>query len=170
MRGMSDIVIREARLGDAERFREIYSPYVLGTTVSFETEAPSPDEMRGRVSAKLERFVWIAACEGGPEGRVLGYAYYGPWRDRAAYSGTVETSIYLDAEARGRGIGRLLYGELLGRARSQGRHVAMGVIALPNEASEALHRSFGFTRAGLFHEVGRKAGRWVDIAFWELKL
>jgi phosphinothricin acetyltransferase len=164
---MNDITIRDARLEDAGRFCEIYNPYVLNTTISFEEEAVSPEAMRQRVAAKLGRYAWIAACEGE---RVLGYAYYGPWRERAAYAGTVETSVYLDEGARGRGLGKLLYGALLDRARAQGRHVAMGVVALPNEASEALQRSFGFTRAGLFHEVGYKAGAWVDLAFWELRL
>jgi phosphinothricin acetyltransferase len=164
---MSDVTIRDARLDDAGRFCEIYNPYVLGTTISFEEEAVSPEAMRKRVAAKLERYAWIAACEGE---LVLGYAYYGPWRERAAYAGTVETSVYLDAGARGRGLGKLLYGALLDRARAQGRHVAMGVVALPNEASEALQRSFGFTRSGLFQEVGYKAGKWVDLSFWELRL
>jgi phosphinothricin acetyltransferase len=164
---MREIEIRDARPEDAGRFCEIYNPYVLGTRVSFEEEAVSPEAMRQRVESKLGRYAWIVACEGE---RVQGYAYYGPWRERAAYSGTVETSVYLDEGARGRGLGRLLYGALLDRARAQARHVAMGVVALPNEASEALHRSFGFTRSGLFHEVGYKAGQWVDLAFWELRL
>jgi L-amino acid N-acyltransferase YncA len=164
---MKNLTIRDARIEDAERFCEIYNPYVLGTSISFEEEAVSPEAMRKRIATKLERYSWIAACEGE---RVLGYAYYGPWRERAAYAGTVETSVYLDEGARGQGLGKLLYGALLDRARAQGRHVAMGVVALPNEASEALQRSFGFTRAAVFHEVGFKAGTWVDIAFWELKL
>ncbi|HOX32734.1 MAG TPA: N-acetyltransferase family protein [Spirochaetales bacterium] len=161
-------VVRDARSSDAHRFAAIYSPYVEGSCVSFESAAPSPEEMASRIEEKLgQGFPWLALEVGG---ELAGYAYYGPWRSREAYRGTVESTIYLDPAFQGRGLGKLLYGELVDRARSQGRHAMIGIVALPNEASAALHRKLGFARAGLYREVGFKLGRWVDIESWELRL
>jgi L-amino acid N-acyltransferase YncA len=124
--------------------------------------------MAGRVGEKLERgFPWLA-CE--VDGQFAGYAYYGPWRTREAYRNTVESTIYLDPSFQGRGLGRRLYSALIASARAQRRHAMIGIIALPNEASEALHRSLGFARVGVYREVGWKLERWVDIASWELLL
>jgi phosphinothricin acetyltransferase len=124
--------------------------------------------MASRVAEKLAHgFPWLALEV---EGTVAGYAYYGNWRSREAYRDTVESTIYLDTSFQGRGLGSLLYGELIARARAQGRHAMIGIVALPNEASEALHKRMGFNRVGIYREVGRKLGRWVDIASWELLL
>ena len=83
---------------------------------------------------------------------------------------TVETSIYLDAAARGHGLGRRLYGALLERLRALDMRVAIGGIALPNPASIGLHESLGFTHVGVFREVGFKLERWVDVGYWQLAL
>ena len=99
-------------------------------------------------------------------GTVLGYASSGAYRPRAAYDRTRETSIYLDSSARGRGVGRRLYGDLLSRLADEGIHTVIGVIALPNDASEALHRACGFERVGVLPEVGYKFDRWIDTAFY----
>ena len=100
----------------------------------------------------------------------LGYAYSSSYRPRPAYDRTREVSVYLDPRGRGRGLGRVLYDELLDRLRADGVHLALAVIAQPNEASEALHRACGFERLGLLPEVGFKLGRWVDTALWGLRL
>lgn len=104
------------------------------------------------------------------DGEVVGYAYSGSYRPRAAYARTRETSVYLAAAARGHGLGRALYDELLGRMRDDGVRLAIAVIAVPNPGSQALHRACGFTHAGTLHEVGHKHGRWIDTELWELRL
>ena len=104
------------------------------------------------------------------EGQVAGYATSGHFRLKPAYGRTVETTIYLDPSATGRGIGSLLYGRLLDAATAEGMHRAYAGVALPNDASEGLHRRLGFRDVGTFTEVGWKQGRWVDVRWYEKEL
>jgi L-amino acid N-acyltransferase YncA len=104
------------------------------------------------------------------DGTVVGYAYSSTYRPRPAYDRTRETSVYLAADAVGQGLGRRLYDDLLGRLRADGIRVALAVVALPNPASEALHRACGFQRVGVLPEVGYKFERWIDTALWALRL
>jgi len=110
----------------------------------------------------------VLVCE--IDDAVRGFAYATTYRPRLGYDRTREVSVYLAGDARGRGVGRALYDELLGRLRTDGVHTVLAVVAQPNEASEALHRACGFERTGVLPEVGRKQGRWVDVAFWALVL
>ena len=102
------------------------------------------------------------------DGVVRGYAYSSSYRPRPAYRPTRETSVYLDPEARGQGLGRALYDALLALLRDDGVHTVLAVIAQPNPASVALHVACGFERVGVLPEVGRKFDRWVDTAFYAL--
>lgn len=104
------------------------------------------------------------------EGLVLGYADASVYRPRPAYDLTREVSVYLAEGARGQGVGTALYAELLDRLRTEGMHVALAVVALPNEASVRLHESFGFGHAGTLREVGQKFDRWIDTAWYQLVL
>ena len=104
------------------------------------------------------------------DGEVLGYAYSASYRPRPAYALTRETSVYLAADARGQGLGRRLYDALLPRLRDDGVHTAVALIALPNDASLALHRACGFTEVGVLRGVGRKFDRWIDTAWLQLML
>jgi phosphinothricin acetyltransferase len=101
---------------------------------------------------------------------VAGYAYAGPWRVRAAYRHSVETSIYLAPRAAGRGIGRSLYAALLDALRERDVHAVIGGVSLPNAASVALHERMGFAQVARFEEVGFKFGRWIDVGYWQLRL
>ena len=101
---------------------------------------------------------------------VRGYAESTAFRPRPAYDHTREVSVYLGLDARQQGFGRKLYDDLLARLRADGIHVALAVIALPNPASEALHRSCGFTEVGVLREAGWKFGTWVDTGWWQLRL
>jgi L-amino acid N-acyltransferase YncA len=101
---------------------------------------------------------------------VLGFAYSGWFRPRPAYGRTRETSIYLHREARGQGLGRALYGDLINRLRGDGIHLAVAVIAQPNPASVALHEALGFQLVGTFTEIGEKFGRYVDTRWYQLLL
>lgn len=101
---------------------------------------------------------------------MLGYAYAGPWKARAAYARTVETSVYVAVDASGQGLGRCLYAALIQRLQDAGMHALISGISLPNPASVALHESFGFAHVGNFRQVGHKFGRWIDVGYWQLLL
>jgi L-amino acid N-acyltransferase YncA len=166
--GISHIEIRAATAADAAAVAALYNVFVLGTTVTFEDEAVADDVMAGRIAGVTEAGLpWLVACE---EGRLAAYAYAAPWNARAAYRSTVEVTAYVRADAAGRGLGTRLYEELFARLRALGTHAVVAVIALPNPGSVALHERFGLRRAGLFREVGRKFGRWVDVGYWQTVL
>ena len=123
----------------------------------------------GRRIASVESALlpWLVAEEGG---RVTGYAYATPWRTRSAYRFSVEITAYVGQGWERRGIGSLLYDQILPLLKARGIHAVLGGIALPNAASVALHEKFGFRKAAEFHEVGFKANRWIDVGYWQLTL
>ena len=126
---------------------------VLHGVATFDVEPQPPELFRERVASTRPGDHVVVAAEGC---RVLGMAYAATYRPRPAYDGTRETSVYVAADARGRGLGRALYDELLGRVDADGIHVCLAVIALPNPSSEALHAAVGFEHAGtLGEEIGR---------------
>jgi L-amino acid N-acyltransferase YncA len=157
-------MIRDATPDDLPAVKAVYDEQVAHGLATFDTVAPPLAHWQDKIDSP-EHF--LVAEE---DGRVLGYAYSTTYRPRAAYDRTREVSVYLDADAQGRGLGRALYDVLLARLRADGIHTVLAVIAQPNPASEALHRAFGFTRVGVLPEVGHKLGRWVDTAFWALVL
>jgi phosphinothricin acetyltransferase len=156
--------VRDATAGDAAACAAIYAPYVRDTAISFELEAPSVDEMAARIAAA---HVWLVAEE---NGEVIGYAYGGEFRSRPAYARTCEVTVYMARDRAGRGGGRALYAELLPRLAARGFRVAIAAIALPNPASEGLHRAFGFEPAGVLRGVGFKHDAWHDVAYAQLVL
>ena len=124
--------------------------------------------MRARIAkANGAGYPWLVWEDGG---QVLGYAYASQFRDRAAYRHSAEATVYLAPDATRRGIGSALYRELIARLRAGGAHLVVGGVALPIEASVALHEALGFTRVGTFSEIGRKFDRWIDVGFWQLRL
>ena len=160
--------LRDAMPGDAPAIAAIYNVHVRGTTATFEIDEVDAGAMQRRIADVQERGLpWLVADV---DGSVVGYAYAGPWKPRAAYARTVETSIYLDANACGRGLGRRLYAALLERLRAHGVHVAIGGISLPNPVSVGLHEALGFHHVGVFREVGHKFGDWIDVGYWQLRL
>lgn len=163
------IAIRAARPADAGPIADIYAPYVASGTISFELEPPDTRTMARRMAASDGLYPWIVATEG-EDGGLLGYAYATRFRDRPAYAYVVETSIYLSGAVQGQGTGRLLYEALIGTLRAQGFTQAIGVVALPNPGSIALHEAVGFRRAGVYREVGYKQGRWIDVGIWQCAL
>ena len=152
---------------DAAACAAIYAPYVVDTTVSFEEEPPDPSEMGRRISAAQERHAWLVAERGG---RVVGFAYAGAFRSRAAYRHTCEVSVYVEAGERGSGVGRALYAALLDRMRVAGMRLAVAGATVPNEASERLHHALGFEVVGTFREVGFKRGSWCDVRWFQKPL
>lgn len=162
------ITIEDASVQDAEAIAEIYNAYVLGSTATFEMDAVDAQEMVRRMDAvQGAGLPWLLARQGDA---VLGYAYASPWKTRAAYARTVETSIYLAPHACGAGLGKRLYVALLDRLRAQRMHVVIGGVAQPNPACVRLHESLGFSPVACFREVGWKQERWVDVGYWQLML
>ena len=161
------VLVRAATERDLPAIKAIYDVEVLGGISTFATDPPGLDYWRERLESTHPGDHMLVATDGDT---VLGYAYSGSYRPREAYARTRETSVYLAADATGRGVGRRLYDDLLTALRADGVHTVLAVIAQPNPASEALHGACGFERVGLLPEVGRKHGRWIDTAFWALRL
>jgi L-amino acid N-acyltransferase YncA len=158
------VTVRTATAADLPAIAEIYNDAVLHSVATFDVEPQPPELFADRVASTRPGDHVLVAEQGG---RVVGMAYAATYRPRPAYDGTRETSIYLSPGARGRGLGRALYGELLARVDADGIHVCLAVIAEPNAASEALHVALGFERVGTLREVGRKFDRWVDTTWWQ---
>jgi phosphinothricin acetyltransferase len=159
--------IRLAQDSDAEAIAEIYRPVVETTAISFETVAPDRDEMTRRIGETLRSYPWLV-CDA--DGDVAGYAYATKHRVRAAYQWSVDTSVYVAAEHRRRGVAQGLYVALFRVLAAQGFFNAYAGIALPNPASVALHESVGFKPLGIYRSVGFKLGAWHDVGWWELLL
>jgi len=165
---MREHIIRTVRPGDAPAICAIYNEYIENTVITFEEEPLSAEEMLRRIETVTgQGHPWLV-CESGD--RLLGYAYASTWKSRSAYRFTLESTVYLDRTCRGKGTGTALYTRLLEEIRKGDCHVVMGVIALPNEASTALHEKLGFRKAGHFHQVGYKKNSWIDVGNWELRL
>lgn len=158
------IHVRVATEDDAAHVRAIYAPIVRDTCISFELAPPAVDEMAARIRTTLESLPWIVAAR---RGDVLGYAYASPYRHRAAYGWSVEVSVYVHADARRRGIARALYESLFAVLRLQGFVRAYAGVALPNDASEAMHVALGFEPVGVYRSAGFKHGGWHDVAWWQ---
>lgn len=159
--------LRVAGDGDIFPMLAIYAPYVRDTAITFEYEVPTAADFAGRLHQVLPDHPWLV-CRG--PGQVLGYAYAHRHMERAAYVWNVECSVYVLASARGQGVGRALYGALLELLRAQGVVNAYGCIAVPNEASEALHRATGFSLLGRFPASGWKQGRWHEVVWYGRRL
>jgi phosphinothricin acetyltransferase len=152
-----------AREDDAAALQSIYAPY-CATPISFEHEAPTVAEMSRRMAKILPAYPWLVAEEGGA---ILGYAYAGPHRERAAYRWSVDVSVYIDRQQQRRGLGRSLYTLLFSLITCQGFVNAYAGITLPNPGSVGLHLAMGFTEVGIYRHVGYKCGAWHDVAWYQ---
>jgi L-amino acid N-acyltransferase YncA len=161
----SAVVIRPALAADAEHICRIYNHYVTNTVVTFEEEPVTANDMRSRMAAIVEKLPWLVLERNGV---IAGYAYASPWKARIGYRFTVESSIYLAPDHVGCGFGSALYGALLEALPALDVHCVIGGAALPNPVSIALHEKLGFRQVAHFRQVGRKFGRWIDVAYWQL--
>lgn len=161
--------IRSSRPDDLERIQAIYAHHVLTGAASFEEVPPSLEELARRRDDVLARGMPYVVAE--MDGRVIGYAYAGPYRLRTAYRYSVEDSIYLDPDCMGRGAGRALLSTVIDRCEEAGCRQMIAVIGdSANASSIGLHRSLGFEPAGLLKAVGFKFGRWVDSVLMQRPL
>jgi phosphinothricin acetyltransferase len=155
------MIVRLAQATDAEAIRAIYNLEVLESTVTFDLVPRSHDDQRAWLAAHGGAHPAIVAVDEG--GEVAGFGSLSPYKDRPAYSTTVEDSVYVDRDHRGQGVGKLILGELLTLATTHGFHAVIARIVGDHDASMALHESCGFTLVGVEKEVGRKFGRWLDV-------
>ena len=159
---------RLAERRDAEVIREIYNREVLGSTVTFDLVARTLDEQIDWLDEHSGGHPAIVAVDDG--GAIVGFGSISPWRPRPAYSPTVEDSVYVHHDWRGRGVGRILLDELVRLAQAHGFHSIMARIVGGHEASIALHARCGFAHAGVEREVGRKFGKWLDVVLMQRML
>ena len=158
--------IRPATAADAAAVADIYNWYVANTVITFEVDPVSADEMARRIAGVLAAHEWLVLV--GADG-LLGYAYAGRFRERAAYGKATESTIYLRHGLLGKGLGGPLYAELIRRTFARGYRHMVGAIALPNEPSVRLHERLGFVPAGRLMRIGYKFDRWIDVGNWQLE-
>lgn len=160
-------MIRKVELKDADEIASIYNHYIENTIITFEEERLSCEDIKKRINIITENYPWMVFEE---NDRVLGYAYASKFRERSAYRYSTETTVYLNINSVGKGIGTLLYAELLKQIRMLDFKVAYGVIALPNTGSVKLHEKFGFKKVAHLSNAGYKFNKWIDVGYWELSL
>ena len=158
--------IQAAQGRHAAGIAEVYRPYVLEGAVSFEQDPPDEQDI-GRRMLAAPRLPWFVAVRGEA---VVGYAYAARHRERPAYRWSVDVTVYLAPDERGRGTGRALYETLLAEVQGLGYISAFAGITLPNEASVALHEAMGFVAVGVFARAGFKQGHWHDVGWWQRTL
>lgn len=166
-----DVQVRAGREDDLTALTDIYNHYVRETPVTFDISPITPDERRPWLLSHPEdgpHRLLVAQPAG--DGRILGYATSSPFRPKAAYATSVETSIYLAPGVGGRGLGTLLYAALFEALADEDVHRAYAGVTLPNEASIRIHQRFGFKQIGVYEEVGRKFGAYHDVAWLEKRL
>jgi L-amino acid N-acyltransferase YncA len=145
----------------------IYAPHVRGGLASFEEDPPSAEQMAARISAVSRSYPWLVTERGG---EAAGYAYAAQHHSRPGYRWAVDVAIYVGDRHHRKGVARELYGALLDLLAKQRIHVACAGIALPNDASVALHESLGFERVALYPAIGFKNGAWLDVGWWQRRL
>ncbi len=164
---MAQVKIRRAGQKDAPALQAIYAPYVRDTAISFEYEAPSPEEFEQRIEQIGKEYPFLVFEAGG---RPLAYAYAHRHMERAAYRWNAELSVYVHPGALRRGIGRALYGALLELLECQGVQTVYALVTWPNENSGRLHEAMGFRRLCVMERMGYKQGKWRDVAWFAKEL
>ena len=165
------MIIRLATADDAEELLGIYGPYVEHTAITFEYDVPTLEEFRNRIIKTMSKYPYLVAED---NGKLIGYAYAGPFRERAAYQWAVETSIYVDRNYRGNGVGRKLHDALSEALRKQGILNMNACVTYTEQDDEYLtkvskrfHEKLGYKLAAHFNKCGKKFDRWYDILWME---
>ncbi|KLV04639.1 phosphinothricin acetyltransferase [Photobacterium aquae] len=157
--------IRAVALNDADQITDIYNHYIRDTVITFEETPITNAEIAARIQKVTDAALpWLVAEH---NGEILGYAYAAPYHVRSAFRFTVEPSVYLAPNATGRGIGKRLYQALIEQLAQTTIKNIIGVIALPNVPSVALHERLGFRKVGEFADVGFKFGQWISVGYWQ---
>ena len=156
--------VRPTEPADFPHIARLINHYIRNTAVHFGDADVTPEDFEREWRETRDAYPWVSADL---DERFAGYAKAGLWRERAAYRLTVETAIYVEDFARGKGVGKALYTRLLEQCKARGFHVAVAGATLPNDASIRLHESVGFQTVGVFREVGRKFNQWHDVIWWQ---
>jgi len=156
--------VRPATAADLDGAAAIYGEQVRVGISTFDLEPPPVSYWAHHLESTEPGDHFLVADDGGA---IVGFAYSSAYRPRPGYRLTRETSVYLSENARGQGLGRRMYDELLARVRADGVHVVLALVALPNPPSIALHEACGFEHLGTMREVGRKFDRWLDTAWYQ---
>lgn len=159
--------IRLASEDDAAGILSIYAPYIINTSLTFETEAPVENEFKERIKKYLLKYPWLV-CE--TDGQIAGYAYASQYRERTAYQWSTECSVYIHDDFHRCGIAQALYSALFAVLKKQGFMNVYAVINLPNDKSVALHERMGFAYFATYEKVGYKLGQWKNVGWWRLQL
>jgi len=162
---MGEITIRLAAAGDLGVINDIYNHYVLCSTCTYQTEPETMEGRRAWFEHHVEQHPVTVAVDAA--GRLVGWGSLSAFHKRAAYSRTVENSVYVHPEAQRRGIGRALLADLIERARAAGHHTIIAGIDAEQAASVGLHEAMGFERVALLREVGFKFGRWLHVIYMQ---
>lgn len=160
--------VRLATKTDISAVQSIYAVFVEKTAATFEIVPPSVLEMETRFEGISRRFPWLVSQT--PDGSITGFAYASAHSDRGAYEWSANTSIYINGQWHGQGVGRALYSSLIRLLKLQGFYNAFAGITLPNHASVALHQSLGYRHIGTFSRIGFKLGAWHPVSWWHLEL
>lgn len=164
----SAALMRNATEADASALVHIYNHYIRTTAITFEETEVVAEEMAARIERIRESGLpWLVAEESGD---VRAYSYAAKWRDRSAYRFSVETTVYVDPNATGRGLGLQIYRHLLSELKRRGLRVAVAAITVPNDPSVKLHERLGFRKVAQFDAVGFKFDQWIDVGYWQLDL
>ena len=165
---MSELIIRPVDISDARAVLEIYDYYVRETVVTFDEETPTIADMERNILSISDKWPYFVVEENGV---VAGYCYVHPWKQRAAYGQTFETTVYLRHDMTSGGIGRRLMERLIDECRlRKDIHSLIACITTENVGSRRFHASIGFEEVSLFREVGFKFGRYLDVTDMELIL
>ncbi|MFM9707016.1 GNAT family N-acetyltransferase [Streptomyces galilaeus] len=167
----TEVQVRPGTEGDLEALTDLYNHYVRETPITFDTAIFTPEERRPWLLSHPEDGLYrLMVATDTDSQEILGYATSSPFRAKQAYATSVEVTVYLRPDAGGRGVGTLLYEALFEALSGEDLHRAYAGIAQPNEASVRLHERFGFRHVGTYREVGRKFGRYWDVAWFERDL
>lgn len=158
------IRVRTVTLNDAQKLLDIYSYYVLNTTITFEYDTPSIDEFTQRIQKITQKYPYLVATI---NDEIVGYAYATSYKERAAYDWSVETTVYVKNNKHGLGIGKALYSQLEQALKDKNIVNMLACITYPNPKSIDFHTKFGFDKVGHFPKVGYKFNEWRDIVWMQ---
>ncbi len=168
------VTIKNVKVSDAEELLKIYAPYVLNTSVSFETKVPTKREFKRRIRETKKSFPYLKAEK---DGKIVGYAYANPFKKRDAYRFCAEVSIYVIKEYTRQGIGKMLYEELEKRLKEKGIVILYAVITADEDKDGNLksdsidfHSAMGYVKCGEFRNCGFKFGTWHSMVYYQKKL
>ena len=158
-------MIRDVQYSDAQSICAIYNDYVENSHATFDEVKIEPEYFQLQIKSRV--MPWLVFVNDSDHATVLGHAFAKPWKERAAYRYTVETSVYIAANSTGKRIGTALYERLFEELKKLEIHTAIAGIALPNPGSISLHEKFGFEKVAHFKRTGRKFNRWIDVGYWQ---